>query len=119
MSTSPFSSVRRLTCSSLPRIISIPCSVSRSTSPTSKESTSETPLIAHTSRLTKLIRCCPALLFNSSIARPPYCSLHSIRADVCRYDFRDIETSLWLLLCVQFPVQSGPRPLHPYCQTES
>ena len=57
MSTSPLSRVSRFTCSSFPRIISIPCSVSSRISRRSKESTSLTPFTVQVRLLVIIILC--------------------------------------------------------------
>ena len=70
ISTSPLSRVRRFTCSSFPRIISIPCSVSSTISRRSKESTSFTPFTVQVRRFVIDILCMRPAVFKSSICPP-------------------------------------------------
>ena len=67
ISTSPLSNVRRFTWSSLPRIISIPCSVSSRISRRSKERTSFTPFTVHVRLLVMVTLCIRPVAFKSSI----------------------------------------------------
>ena len=57
-STSPFSRVSRFTCRSIPRIISIPISVSSKISLTSKDKISDIPFNAQVPRFVKMTLCC-------------------------------------------------------------
>ena len=136
-STSPFSTLRRFTCRSVPLTISMPCSVSSRISFKSKERTSRTPVTILVFLLFTTSLCALGIC-RSSIHFPPstllfYRTLHYIYEGLYQnmyargrslalspsVPFTDTGTALLLLLFLSYPAAEAPPPSQSWCQIGS